>query len=105
MDPRIGFALPHAEQAALHHLKGVSLQGGEEEEQPIFRCRQGTMLVHAEAASRPRSAIEAPRRHMRLERRLKGRVLLLKLVKGQACQIQEFRGAGLHISAPYTGHT
>src|SRR5437588_11716602 len=30
---------------------------------------------------------------------------LRKLVKGQAREIQELRGAGLHISEPYTGHT
>src|SRR5215475_10709430 len=41
---------------------------------------------------------------MRLERRLKVRDQLLKLVEGQAGQIQELRGAGLHIGKPYTGH-
>ena len=41
---------------------------------------------------------------MRLERGLKGRDQLLKLVEGQAGEIQELRGAGLHIGEPYTGH-
>jgi hypothetical protein len=41
---------------------------------------------------------------MGLERRLEGRHQLLKLVEGQAGQIQELRGAGLHIGKPYTGH-
>ena len=38
---------------------------------------------------------------MRLERRLEGRDQLLKLVEGQAGQIQELRGAGLHVGEPY----
>jgi hypothetical protein len=36
VDPLIGFALPHAKQAPLHHLQGIGFQGGEEKEQPIF---------------------------------------------------------------------
>jgi len=41
----MGFALEHAKQAPLHHLEGVGLEVGEEEEESIFRCRQRTMLV------------------------------------------------------------
>jgi hypothetical protein len=37
---------------------------------------------------------------MRLERGLEGREKLVKLVKSQAGEIQEFRGAGLHVSKP-----
>ncbi len=42
---------------------------------------------------------------MGLERRLEGRDQLLKLLQGHAREIQELRGAGLHIGEPYTGHT
>jgi hypothetical protein len=41
---------------------------------------------------------------MRVERGLEGRDQLLKLFKGQARQIQELRGARLHVGEPYTGH-
>ena len=101
VNPLIGFALAHAEQASLHHLEGVGLQVGEDEEQPIFRCRQGAVLVHGKLAGGPGFPIEAPRRHMRLERGLEGRDQLLKLVEGQAGEIQELRGAGLHVGEPY----
>jgi hypothetical protein len=70
--PLTGFALPHAAQAALDHLERVGLQGGEEEEQPIVRRRQGTVLLHAQRAGGAGFPIEAPRRHMGLERGLAG---------------------------------
>ena len=46
MNPLIGFALPHAEQAPLYHLEDIGLQIGENEEQPILGCQQGTVLGH-----------------------------------------------------------
>src|SRR5215471_20962354 len=104
MNPLIGFALAHAEQASLHHLERVSLYIGQNKEQPVFRGRQGAVLIHAKLASGPGLAIEAPRCHMLLEGRLEGRKQLLKLVEGQAGEIQELRGAGLHIGKPDTGH-
>src|SRR3989442_11525812 len=48
--------------------------------------------------------IEAPRRHPCLERRLKGRDQLLKLVEGQAGEIQELRGARLQVGKPSMDH-
>ena len=45
-------------------------------------------------------SIEAPRRHMRVERRLEGWNQVLKLVEGQAGQIQELHGAGLQLGEP-----
>jgi hypothetical protein len=101
----MGFALPHAEQAPLYHLEGIGLEGGEQEEPPIFGCRQGTVFVHGKLAGGPGFPIEAPRGHMHLKRRLKGRDQVLKLLEGHAREIQELRGAGLHVGEPYTGHT
>jgi len=75
------------------------------EKQSIFRRRERTVLVHREPVGDARFAIKAPRGEMRLERGLKGRDELLKLVERQAGQIQKFCGADLHISEPYTGHT
>src|SRR2546426_183717 len=71
----------------------------------FLRRRQGAVLIDDKLADGPGFPIEAPRRQMRVERGLEGWNQLLKLVKGQAREIQELRGAGLHISEPYTGHT
>jgi hypothetical protein len=100
VNPLIGFALDHPEQASVHHLKGVSLQVGEDKQEPIFRRRQGAVLVHGKPASNPRLAIHAPRRHTRLERGLEGRDQLLKLVEGQAGEIQKRCWTGLQLGKP-----
>ena len=105
MDPLIGFALAHTEQAPVHHLEGISLEVGENEEQAIFRGRERTVLVHRGPAGGPRLPIEAPRGHMRLERRLKRRDEALKLVERHAGEIEKLCRAGLHIGELYTGHT
>jgi hypothetical protein len=97
MNPLIGFALAHAEQAPLDHLEAVGLEIGQEEEQAIFWCRQGAVLVDAKLTGGAGLPIEAPRGHMCLKCRLKGRDELLKFVEGQAGQIQELRRAVLHV--------
>ena len=105
MNPLIRCALAPAKPAPLPHLEGRGFQVDQHEAQPIFGCRQGTVLVHGTLAGGPGFPIEAPRRPMRLERPLKGRDQVLKLVEGHAREIQELRGAGLHVGEPYTGHT
>ena len=62
------------------------------------------MLIHAKPASRPGLPIEAPRRHMRLERHLEGGNQERKLLERQAGQIQALRWAGLHVGASSAGH-
>jgi hypothetical protein len=52
--------------------EGIRFQVDEDEEQPIFRCRERTVLVDREPAGDARLPIEAPRSEMRLERRLEG---------------------------------
>jgi hypothetical protein len=89
-------ALAHAKPAPVHHLEGRGLQGEPHAAQPIFGCRQGAVLVDRKPAGGPRFPVEAPRRHRRVERRLKGRDEALKRVAQQAGPIQERRGAGLH---------
>jgi hypothetical protein len=81
VNPLIGFALDHPEQAPLDHLEGIGLEVGEEEEQPIFRRRQGAGLVDGKPAGGPGFPIHPPRRHPGLERRLEGRDQRLKLVE------------------------
>jgi len=73
VNPLIGFALAHAEQAPLHHLERIGLEVDQNEEQSICRRWQGTVLVDCEPAGDARLPIEAPRSEMRLERRLEGR--------------------------------
>jgi len=100
VDPLIGFTLAHAEQASLDDLERIGLQVSEQKEQPLFRCRQGAVLVHAKLASGPRLPIHPPRRHTGLERGLEGRDQLLKLVEGHAGEIQELYRAGLQLGEP-----
>jgi hypothetical protein len=100
VDPLIGFTLPHAKQASLHHLEGIGLQIREDEEEPLFRCPQGAVLLHAKLAGGPGFPIEPPLAHMRLERGLKGRDQELKLVERQAGEIEELCGVILHVSEP-----
>src|SRR4029450_5716208 len=90
-----GFDLAHAEQAPLDHLEAVRLQVGEQEEQPVFRRRQGAVLIHAKPACGAGFPIEAPRGHPCLERRLEGRDEALKLVERQAGEIEELCRADL----------
>src|SRR3989449_6949500 len=104
VNPLIRFALTHTEEASLDHLEAVRLQVREQEEEPVFGCRQEAVGVHAKPAGGPGFPIEAPRRHMLLERRLKGWDQLRKLIKRQTRKIQELRGAGLQVSEPYTSH-
>src|SRR5262252_6362804 len=104
MNPLIGFALAHAEQASLHHWERVSLYIGQNKQKPVLWGRQGAVLIHAKLARGPGFAIEAPCYHMGLEGGLEGRHQLLKLVEGQAGHIQELRGASLQIGKSYTGH-
>jgi len=63
-------------------------------------CPQGAVLIDGKAACGARFPIEAPYRHPCVERRLKGQDQLLKLVAGQAGEIQELGGARLQIGEP-----
>jgi len=100
VDPLIGFALDHPEQAPVHHLKRIGLEVGENEEEPIFRRRQRAVFVDGKPASGPRLPIHAPRLHPGLVCGLEGRDQLLKLLERHAGQIQELGGAGLQVSEP-----
>jgi len=91
VDPLIRFALNHPEQAPLHDLERIRFQVDQDEQEPIFRRRQGAVLVHGKPARGPRLSIHAPRRHTDLERGLEGWDQLLKLIEGYAGEIQ-----GLH---------
>ena len=104
VDPLIGFTLLHAEQASLHHLEGIRFEIDQDEEESIFWRWEGAVLLHTKSTSGSRLPIKAPRRHVRLERDLKGWDELLKLVKGQTGQIEELHGAGLYVGELDTDH-
>ena len=95
VDPLSGLALAHPEQAPLHHLETVRLQGGEQEKQTLFRRRQGAMLLHAKLAGSPGCAIEAPGGHIGVEGGLAGWHQRRKRVERHAGEIQALRGASL----------
>jgi hypothetical protein len=95
MDPLIGFALDHAEYAPVHHLECVGFEGDQGEQEPIFGCREGAVVVDGKPARSPRFPIHPPCRHPGVEHGLERRDELLKRVERHARQIQEFRGAGL----------
>src|SRR5439155_2469042 len=102
--PLVGFALAHPEQAPMHDLEGRGFQVNQNEQQPIFRRRERAVLVYRQPAGGPACPIEAPRRHLRQERGLKGWDEGLKRVEGHAGAIQELRRAGLQVREPWTGH-
>src|SRR5215475_1340752 len=104
MNPLMRFALPHAEQASLDDLERIRFQVGQNKQQPVFGGPQGTVLIDGKSACGARFPIEAPCRHPCLERRLKGRNQLLKLVERQAREIQELYRAKLQLGKPYTSH-
>jgi hypothetical protein len=104
VNPLIGFALAHPKQASLDHLEAVGLEVREQKEQAIFGGGQGAILVDAKLAGGAGFAIESPPPHVGLEGGLKGRYQLLKLVEGQAGQIEEFHRARLHIGESDTRH-
>ena len=85
--------LPTPEHAPLHHLERIGLHVGQKKQPSVFGCRQGAVLVYAKPAHSPRFPIEKPRRHMRVERGLKGRNEKLKLVESDAGAIEELHGA------------
>jgi hypothetical protein len=48
----LGLPRPQAAQTSLPPLEGKGLEGKEQEKEPIFRCRQGAVLVHGQRAVR-----------------------------------------------------
>jgi hypothetical protein len=100
VNPLIRFTLHHPEQASLHDLERIRFQVDQDEQEPIFRRRQGAVFVHAKLTSGPRLPIHAPRREMCVERGLEGRDQLLKLIEGQTGEIQELQRASLQLGKP-----
>jgi len=84
----------------LHHLEGIRFEVDQDEQKPIFRCRERTVLVDGKPASSPRFSIHPPRHHPGLERGLEGRDQLLKLVEDHTGEIQKLHRARLQLGKP-----
>jgi len=91
---------PRGVLLAPHRLVCRRFQVDQDKQEPIFRCRQGTILVYGKPARGPRLPIHPPRRHPGVERHLEGRDQLLKLVERQAREIQELYRARLQLGEP-----
>jgi hypothetical protein len=85
-------------------LEAIGLEVSEQEEQAILRCGQGASLIDAKLARGTGLAIESPQRHVGLKGVLKRLNQLLKLVQGQAGQIEEFHWMRLHLGELDTRH-
>ena len=90
-------ALAHPEEPSLHDLERIRLHIHQDEQKPILRRGEGTVLVGGITTGGARLPIEAPEGHMRLEGGLKGRDDLLKLVHRETGQIEHLRRAHLQI--------
>jgi hypothetical protein len=100
MNPLMGFALAHPEEPPLPHLERISLQVDQDKQQPILGRGQGTVRVGRVPTGGARSSIEAPFRHMGLERGLIGWDYLLKLGHRETGHIEQLCGASLEIGKP-----
>ncbi len=84
----------------MHHLECVGFEVDQDEQEPVFWCREGAVFVDGKPARGPRFPIHPPCRHPGVERGLEGRDELLKLVERQAGEIQELQRAGLQVGEP-----
>src|SRR5262245_40318991 len=75
-----------------------------DEQETIFRRREGAVVVPGQQARGQRFPIHPTRRHPSVERGLKGRDQLRKRVERQAGEIEEVQRAGLQRGEPYTSH-
>jgi len=87
MNPRCGLGLAHAEQAPMQQLRGIRLEVDEDEQQPIFRSRQGTVRIGRIASRLPSPPVPGPVSQVPREGGLKGGYQRLKLFHGHARQI------------------
>jgi hypothetical protein len=100
VNPLIGFPLHHTEQAPLDDLERIGFEGDQDEQEPIFRRRQGAVFIHDKPTSSPRLPIHPPHGHPGVERGLEGWDELLKLVKRHAREIEELQRVRLSLGKP-----
>jgi len=100
VEPLLGFALDHPEQAPVYHWQRGGFEGDQQEDEPIVRGAQGAGLVHGTSPGGPGFPIQPPLRHMGLKSGFKGGDQVLKLVERHARQIEELCRAVLQVGEP-----
>ena len=80
MDPLGCFGLAHAKHAPMQQLCGILLEIDQNEQQPIFRGRQKTVLIGGVASRLPAAPIQGPVGHVLQEGLLKGEYQRSKLI-------------------------
>ncbi len=93
--PRMGCALAPAAYAPVPHLEGGGLEGDQDAQEPVCRCREGAACVDGKPARRARLPSHAPGRHPGGERGLARRDELRQRGERHAGAIQERQRAGL----------
>ena len=91
MNPLGGFGLAHAKQVPMQQLRRVLLEIDENEQQPIFRGWQRTILLGGVASRQPTPPVQGPVGHVPQERLLERGDQRSKLIYGQACPIYDIR--------------
>jgi hypothetical protein len=104
MKPLRRFALAHAAQPPLHHWERIRLQVDQDTQQPILGRGPRTVRRGRVPTGGTRPPIEAPFRHLRFERGLKGWDQALKRIEGETGQIEDLCRVGLDLSEPSTPH-
>jgi hypothetical protein len=100
MNPLRSLGLAHAEHVSMEQLRGILLEVDQNEQEPILRAWQGTVLLGRVASRLPTPPMQGPFGHVAQERRLKGGYQCCKLIHGQARQIQHLGGMGREIAIP-----
>jgi len=102
MNPLMGFALAHPAQSPLHDLERISLQVGQEKQQPILGRGQRAVLAGGIPAGGAGPPIEAPLGHLGLEGGLKRGHQRPKLIHRATSQIEPLGRTGLDVDKPQT---
>jgi hypothetical protein len=100
MNPLRGLGLAHAEQAPMQQLRRILLEVDQHEQQSLFRGRQGTILIGRIASHLPAPPVQGPVGHVPQEGLLKGGYQRVKLLHGQARQIEHVGRMGGTIGVP-----
>jgi hypothetical protein len=98
MNPLRRLGLAPAEQAPMEHLNGILLEVDQHEQQSIFRCWQGAVLIGCVSSRLPVPPMQGPFGHVTQECHLKVGHQRCKLVHGQARQISQVGGMGWDIA-------
>jgi hypothetical protein len=103
MNPLRCLGLTHPEQASMQQLRGILLEVDQNEQEPIFRGGQGTVLIGRIASRWPTPPRSGPFGHVAQERCLESGYQRSKLIHRQARQISHLGRMGGKIAIPEPG--